>query len=60
MSADTIIPAHVLEAKREERERLRREREAWAGSILGVGLLDDDDDQPCAPASPAQKETTTR
>jgi hypothetical protein len=56
MSA-AVIPSQVLEAKRKERERLRQEREAWAGSILG---LFDEDDQPCAPASGARERETQR
>jgi hypothetical protein len=51
----TIIPASELVRRREERERLRRERAAFAGSILS--LLDDEPDQPVCVASKT-KETT--
>jgi hypothetical protein len=32
----TIIPSQVLEAKPREREKRRRERESFTGSILGL------------------------
>ena len=43
MSA-TVIPAEILEQKRRERARLRRDREALQGSILG-GILDEKPEQ---------------
>jgi hypothetical protein len=54
-----VIPASELSRRREERERLRKQREAFKGSILSC-LLDDKDDPPCAPASPAQPRQETQ
>ena len=49
-----VIPPERLEEKRKERDR---ERQAWQGSILG-SLLDDDEHEPCEPASQAQQKET--
>jgi len=46
-----VIPAAVMKEKRQERERLRRERDALAGCILS--LLEEEQDPPCSPAFPA-------
>jgi hypothetical protein len=54
----TIVPAAELARRREERERYRQERQPFVGSILG--LLDEEPDPPCAPASPAQQKETKR
>jgi hypothetical protein len=54
----TIIPAETLAAKRSERERQRQKCQPYAGSILDA--LDDEDNPPSAPASPAQLKQETR
>jgi len=51
-----IIPASELARRRQERDRQRRERQEFAGSVLD--LLDDEFDPQCAPASPARSKET--
>jgi len=53
-----IVPPSEIARRREERERLRRAREAQIGSILG-GILDDDEpDRPSAACVPAKHRST--
>jgi hypothetical protein len=54
-----IVPPEVLARLRAERERQRRQRELYVGSILD-GLLDAEDDQPSAPATPTREKETRR
>jgi hypothetical protein len=54
----TVIPPEELTRRRAERDRQRRERAAWVGSILD-GLLDDDDSA-SAPAFSARDRETRR
>ena len=49
----TVIPPERLEQKRQERERKHQRKKSFAGSIL-------ENDEPCAPASPAQPKQETR
>ena len=52
-----IIPAIELDRRRAERDQKRQERKDFAGSILG-GLLDDEPEEPCAPASRRDRKET--
>jgi hypothetical protein len=54
----TVTTAEEFARRWAERERLRQQRNSFAGSILG--LLDDDPDPPCAPASPARPKEKQR
>lgn len=55
----TIITAQRLEAARKERERQRRQSNAFQGSIL-AGLLDDEDEPTSGPALPAERKELPR
>jgi hypothetical protein len=53
----TIIPAAELARRRAEREK-ERQRRAWQNTSLR--LLDDEDEEPRAPASPPAREQEPR